>query len=191
MEKMYFDFAQPKVQISGGMALVLLNEEKQEQTHTIPAGEDGEEETAETITQWVYDGVWLPNCASEDKVVDAAKAYVEAEITDYDQSENVNQLSVNGIGVWFGPEERAKIKQGVESCKSTGRETYDVAWNGLQISIACDNALTILAQIEVYALDCLNVTAKHKAAVEALTEMEDVLAYDYTTGYPEKLSFSF
>ena len=191
MEKMYFDFAQPKVQISGGMALVLLNEEKQEQTHTIPAGEDGEEETTETIIQWVYDGVWLPNCASEGKVVDAAKAYVEAEITAYDQSENVNQLSVNGIGVWFGPDERAKIKQGVESCKSTGRETYDVAWNGLRISVACDNALAILAQIEVYALDCLNVTAKHKAAVEALTEMEDVLAYDYTTEYPEKLSFSF
>ena len=191
MEKMYFDFAQPKVQISGGMALVLLNEEKQEQTHIIPAGEDGGEETTETITQWVYDGVWLPNCTSEDKVVDAAKAYVDAEITAYDQSENVNQLSVNGIDVWFGPDERAKIKQGVESCKSTGRETYDVAWNGLRISVACDNALAILAQIEVYALDCLNVTAKHKAAVEALTEMEDVLAYDYTTEYPEKLSFSF
>lgn len=188
---MYFDFAQPKVQISGGMALVLLNEEKQEQTHTIPAGEDGGEETTETITQWMYDGVWIPNCASEDKVVDAAKAYVEAEITAYDQSENVNQLSVNGIGVWFSPEERAKIKQGVESCKSTGRETYDVAWNGLQISVPCDTALTILAQIEVYALDCLNVTAKHKAAVGELTEIEDVLAYDYTTGYPEKLSFSF
>ena len=191
MEKMYFDFAQPKVQISGGMALVLLNEEKQEQTHIIPAGEDGGEETTETITQWVYDGVWLPNCASEGKVVDAAKAYVDAEITAYDQSENVNQLSVNGIDVWFGPDERAKIKQGVESCKSTGRETYDVAWNGLRISVACDNALAILAQIEVYALDCLNVTAKHKAAVEKLTGIEEVLAYDYTTEYPEKLSFSF
>lgn len=188
---MYFDFAQPKVQISGGMALVLLNEEKQEQTHTIPAGEDGGEETTETITQWAYDGVWLPNCTSEDKAVAAAKAYVEAEITAYDKSENVNQLSVNGIGVWFEPEERAKIKQGVESCKSTGRETYDVAWNGLQISVSCDTALAILAQIEVYALDCLNVTAKHKAAVEELAEIEDVLVYDYTTGYPEKLSFSF
>ena len=190
MEKMYFDFAQPKVQISGGMALVLLNEEKQEQTHTIPAGEDGEEETTETITQWVYDGVWLPNCASEDKVVDAAKNYIIANIEKYDDSTDVNQFYVNNIGVWFKPDERKTIEYGVRCSQSTGRSSYDVTWNSMQVSVPCDTALQILAQIEVYALDCLNVTAKHKAAVESFTTAEEVLSYDYTTGYPEKLNFT-
>lgn len=34
-----------------------------------------------------------------------------------------------------------------------------------------------------------NVTEEHKAAVNTLTTIEEVDAYDYKTGYPEKLSF--
>ena len=33
------------------------------------------------------------------------------------------------------------------------------------------------------------VTAAHKAAANALESVEDVVAYDYTQGYPEKLNF--
>lgn len=39
----------------------------------------------------------------------------------------------------------------------------------------------------MYALGCFNVTAAHKAAVEELTTIDEVLAYDYTKGYPERL----
>ena len=47
----------------------------------------------------------------------------------------------------------------------------------------------MLSALEVYALQCYNVTEEHKAAVNALTTIEEVDAYDYKTGYPEKLSF--
>lgn len=40
---------------------------------------------------------------------------------------------------------------------------------------------------ELYALECYNVTASHKANIEQLTTIEEVEAYDYTIGYPEKL----
>lgn len=42
--------------------------------------------------------------------------------------------------------------------------------------------------IEVYAKDCYNVTATHQAEVNKLTTIEEVEAYDYKTGYPEKLN---
>ena len=45
------------------------------------------------------------------------------------------------------------------------------------------------AALELYALECYNVTAAHKADIEALTTVEEVVAYDYESDYPEKLNF--
>ena len=48
----------------------------------------------------------------------------------------------------------------------------------------------MLAQLEVYALNCLNNALRQKAEVEALTTMAEVEEYDVTNGYPEMLSFT-
>ena len=46
----------------------------------------------------------------------------------------------------------------------------------------------MLYAIEVYASACFDNTAKHKANVMALDSIEEVMSYDYTTGYPDKLN---
>ena len=48
----------------------------------------------------------------------------------------------------------------------------------------------MLSALELYALECYNKTAEHKVAVEALTSLEAVENYDYTTSYPTKLNFT-
>ena len=48
----------------------------------------------------------------------------------------------------------------------------------------------MLSSLELYALNCYNVTAKHKVAIEGLTNIEDIINYDYTVGYPDKLNFT-
>ena len=47
----------------------------------------------------------------------------------------------------------------------------------------------MLSALELYALECYNVTAAHKANVMALESVDDVVAYDYESGYPDKLNF--
>jgi hypothetical protein len=42
----------------------------------------------------------------------------------------------------------------------------------------------------MYALQCFNVTAQHKANVLALDTVDDVTSYDYTSGYPEQIELS-
>ena len=42
----------------------------------------------------------------------------------------------------------------------------------------------------MYALECYNKTAEHKNNVEALTAIDDIVSYDYTKGYPEKLEIN-
>ena len=50
-----------------------------------------------------------------------------------------------------------------------------------------DKASGLLSALEMYALECFNVTAAHKKAVAELNTVEEVLGYDYTKGYPEQL----
>lgn len=44
-----------------------------------------------------------------------------------------------------------------------------------------------LLKLEVYAYKCFVNTFKHLKASRDLSKLEDIINYDYTTGYPEKI----
>jgi hypothetical protein len=48
----------------------------------------------------------------------------------------------------------------------------------------------MLSALEVYAVDCYNKTTDHQYAINALGTIEEIEAYDFTIGYPEKLIFN-
>lgn len=54
----------------------------------------------------------------------------------------------------------------------------------------CNLFKRIPLALEMYALECFNVTASHKAAVGELKSIEEVKAYDYKAGYPKMLEMS-
>ena len=145
--------------------------------------------TEEMLREAGYGEYQAPEPSDEEKL-ETAKQKALSAIAAYDSSTDVNLFTVNGVGMWFEPSERATIQRGVESCQKLGRTSYEVTYGGKQLSIPCDTALSVLAQIEVYALDCLSVTNKHKQAIGALTTVTEIEAYDYKSGYPEKLSFT-
>ena len=43
-------------------------------------------------------------------------------------------------------------------------------------------------KLELYAKQCYNKTAEHKYNLEQLSIPEEILEYNYTEGYPEKLN---
>ena len=47
--------------------------------------------------------------------------------------------------------------------------------------------LNMLNTLEMYALDCYNMTAQHKKNISEMDSIEDVLNYDYMAGYPKIL----
>lgn len=124
--------------------------------------------------------------------LDASKKKKLNDIIAYDESKAVNQFYLGGIGMWYKADKRATIRNLVESNIKTGNSRITL-WTeeepivGLEFD--CESALMMLAQLEVYAGNCLAVTQQHKANVMALTSKEEVENYDYTTGYPEKLNF--
>ena len=74
--------------------------------------------------------------------------------------------------------------------KAAGKETTTLWLGGAKLVVDCDKAIQLLSALEMYALECFNVTASHKAAVSELMSIEDVEVYDYKKGYPKMLDMS-
>ena len=119
-----------------------------------------------------------------------AKEMLTREISAHDTSSSVNGFSLNGLTVWLDKDTRMGLMNSTTIAKNMGQETTTVWFGGISLTIPCDTAIQMLSALEMYALECFNVTAGHKAAVKALTSIDDVVAYDYSQGYPEQLSLS-
>ena len=117
----------------------------------------------------------------------AAKEQKIAEIDAYDQSEAVNGFTLNGAVVWLDKATRVGLMNSTNIAKATGSANTTLWLGGERMVVPCDKAIHLLSALEMYALGCFNVTAAHKKAVSELTTLDEVLAYDYTKGYPEQL----
>lgn len=117
----------------------------------------------------------------------AAKEQKIAEIDAYDASPAVNGFVLNGSLVWLDKATRVGLMNSTNIAKATGSANTTLWLGGERMVVPCDKAIQLLSALEMYALGCFNVTASHKAAVEAMKSIDEVLAYDYKQGYPERL----
>ena len=113
-----------------------------------------------------------------------------AEITAYDTSDKVNGFMLNGLLVWLDKATRVGLMNSTTIAKAAGQQTTTLWLGGLKLVVDCDKAIQLLSALEMYALECFNVTASHKQAVSELTTIEEVEAYDYKAGYPKMLEMS-
>lgn len=118
------------------------------------------------------------------------KADKIAEITAYDTSDKVNGFMLNGLLVWLDKATRVGLMNSTTIAKAAGQETTTLWLKGIKLVVDCDKAIQLLSALEMYALECFNVTAAHKAAVGELKTIEAVEAYDYKAGYPKMLEMS-
>lgn len=119
-----------------------------------------------------------------------AKVDKIAEITAYDTSSSVNGFVLNGLLVWLDKATRVGLMNSTTIAKAAGLQTTTLWLKGIKLVVDCDKAIQLLSALEMYALECFNVTASHKAAVNELKSIEDVEVYDYKAGYPKMLEMS-
>ena len=93
------------------------------------------------------------------------------------------------ITAWFTAAERSNHKNTLDAAELLGLPSVDVPLGGQVVTLPLQVAKIALARIQLYADTCYGVTATHKANVEALETIEAVDNYDYTQGYPERLTF--
>ena len=149
---------------------------------TVPIGEYDEGEIQKAFTEF---SVKMDAMKLKQEKVDKI-----AEITAYDTSDKVNGFMLNGLLVWLDKATRVGLMNSTTIAKAAGQETTTLWLGGMKLVVDCDKAIQLLSAIEMYALECFNVTASHKAAVGELTTIEEVEAYDYKAGYPKMLEMS-
>ena len=123
---------------------------------------------------------------AEKALVLAKKAKI-AEIAAYDTSDNVNGFILNGMLVWLDKATRVGLMNSTTIAKASGQETTTLWLGGAKLVVDCDKAIQLLSALEMYALECFNVTAAHKSAVAELKTIKEVEAFDVTADYPQQL----
>lgn len=117
------------------------------------------------------------------------------ELERYDESSAVNECFITYndqlFPYWSSKSERNDLKQAVLNYRDKGYSDYrlDLRDVGVSLSFSCDALLSMLSDLEVYAIQCFNVTTDHLYAIRSLTSVGSIMSYDFTTGYPPKLTF--
>lgn len=191
---MIFEQKQPKVVVcKSGRAMIALNEQVVKSVESVPVGmtDEGEMRYEEREKeQYAYDVCWLENVCTEADVLNSAKESVLAAVEAYDTSSAVNGFILNGQRVWLDKATRVGLMNSTTIAKAMGQPTTTLWLGDAKLVVECDKAIQLLSALEMYALECFNVTAAHKKAVSEMSMVESVLGYDYTKGYPEVLTMN-
>lgn len=126
----------------------------------------------------------------EDHIVtlEEAKSIKIDEINEYDTSSSVNGFYYNGQFMWLDRDTRSSLMGTINCLEAVGRSEMNIWYKDqFYITIDTQTAKQLLYALEVYALDCYNVTASHKRAVSEMETLEEVEAFDVTSGYPQML----
>lgn len=194
MEKYYFSEAQPRLTVGDGVVLLLINGQEKTQIER-PETFSSDLKDMWTVVErkvWVYDGVRLETggMTSEAALTAAAQKMVLAEIEKHDTSSAVNGFMLNGQRVWLDKATRVGLMNSTSIAKAMGQTTTTLWLGDVKLVVECDKAIQLLSALEMYALECFNVTAAHKKAVSEMSTVEEVLGYDYTASYPEVLTMN-
>ena len=121
--------------------------------------------------------------------LELAKQMVIARICAYDHSDAVNEFTFQAQKMWIPRTDRELFQKRLDNEVKWGNETVTLDFSGQHFELGVAEASGLLDAVERYATACYDVTQAHKRAVAALENIDEVLAYDFTMGYPEKLEF--
>lgn len=133
----------------------------------------------------MYDGM----CINEERQVEMLREKLLAEIRRYDKSGAVEDFTIQGIHLWLNSEMRNKVRENLETAQQKGEGDVILRYAGLAFPMSVVMGWQLYYAVLDYARTTWDATEIHLAKVEKLTTLTEILAYDYTQGYPGKLSF--
>ena len=106
-----------------------------------------------------------------------------AQLNLYDHSDNVNSFVYKGNKYWLDKQQRSCMKTVAES----GLKEIEIVFGDISVTLPSEFVRQFILALEAYAYKCYVVTAKHQHTIKSLENLEEILNYDYTMGYPEKI----
>ena len=126
---------------------------------------------------------------SQEEIFNNQKNLLIDQVLYYDSSSYVNEFYIQDIPVWLDKTTRTGLKLRFEAELAAGKTDTSLWYNNMQFPLELNNAIQMLYALEIYASQCYDNTQWHLANINTLTTIEELEAYDYTSGYPEKLRF--
>lgn len=142
--------------------------------------------SVELLLEWGFEE-WHEPEPTQEELLARAKDIKISEIESYDNSEEVNSFTINGIKGWLDRNTRVALLNALNVVEDLGEEDYSVWFEGVSMTLPISVIKKFLNNLELYAIAALNVTNRHIFEVKNMTSLEDVEAFDITKGYPEKL----
>lgn len=106
------------------------------------------------------------------------------KINQYDKSPEVNSFIYNNNSYWFDKDTRV----GLMNLANCSGESMEIVLGDNIVEISTEKFKKFLQQLEVYAAKCFVNTQKHLNEHKKLNTIEELVDYDYTSGYPEKIT---
>lgn len=131
------------------------------------------------ISKWVE----LLNLVNGTCKVHVLQNVLKHVINQYDKSSNVNSFIFKDKQLWLDKNTRLGLQQLVNSSE----DKISLVLEDEILEIPVNVADKFLKDLEVYAGKCYLNTQKHLINVKSLETLEDIINYDYTSGYPEKI----
>lgn len=126
---------------------------------------------------------------SEERQIPLLKEKLKEEIRRYDKSDAVEDFTIDGVHLWLNSDMRAKVRENLETAQHKDEEYVTLRYEGMTFPLAVIVGWQLYYAVLDYARATWDVTEIHLSNVDGLTGVAEILAYDYTTGYPEKLEF--
>lgn len=99
------------------------------------------------------------------------------------QDSKVNVFSFRGKDYWWDKNTRI----GLNRLANSGKNSYEIVFGTDIVEISKDELQKLLNQLEIYANKCFVNTHKHLNTIETLNTPLELIEYNYTLGYPDKV----
>ena len=111
--------------------------------------------------------------------------YVKKKVDLFD-SLSLNSFIYQGKSYWLDKGTRDSIKNLITASYSPDSE-FNLILDGEIVTRPASVIQEFLDRLNKYSYECLVTLTKHKNTLKTLHTLPEILKFDYTTGYPEKL----
>lgn len=123
--------------------------------------------------------------------LEEVKSKIINRILVFDKSEQINSFSLRGDNIWLDKDLRSSIIDTVTIKIKKGITESSIWYNDKEYVLKCEDILSMLEDVSVYADACNSTTNRHVANIKEMTNVYNIETYNYRLNYPVKLVFEF
>lgn len=108
---------------------------------------------------------------------------------EYDKGDEVNTFTLGNEKCWLDKETRVGLINSIGIQEDCGLVETTLWLNGVPYKLSIEYALEFLKELELYTIECYNVTQEHISQIKATTDRDALFEFNVSDGYPTPLEF--